>query len=177
MIGGLLPLIGTEVPCRCSAANVPLRIDGLGLITLDFHGRINIRVEERLGSGPGVKLKVMGYQMSAGCPALGKVTIRRADIDMTPLSRLELVANLPLRYRQILFLDFHMMIERPPGGGRCLVLSNARTARLTNDHLTAFPPQGAVYQLQEPVDLAPHGVSHQGIVRLLQLPITVSHDP
>ncbi|WP_438011115.1 hypothetical protein WME89_22060 [Sorangium sp. So ce321] len=108
---------------------------------------------------------------------LGKVTIRRADIDVTPLSLLEIIGDNPPRYRNTMFLDFTVTIERPPGGGPPLVLSNTKTARLLNDNLTVYPPQGHVYQLQEPVDLAPVGAPNQVVAALLQLPLTVSHNP
>ncbi|WP_433933494.1 hypothetical protein AB3662_04035 [Sorangium cellulosum] len=108
---------------------------------------------------------------------LGKVTIRRADIDVTPLSLLEIASDQPPKYRSTMFLDFTVTIERPPGGGPPLVLSNTKTARLLNDYLTAYPPQGDVYQLQGPVDLAPVGAPNQVVGALLQFPLTVTHNP
>lgn len=178
LLGGLLPPIGLEIPCSCYAVNVPLRVDVLGILTLDFRGGIRVRVEANLGSGlGGVKLKVIGHEVTADSPVLGKVTISQADIDTTPLSLLELIGNLPPTFRQTMFLDFTVTVEKPPGGGPPMVLSNTRTATLLNDHLTTFPPQGAVYQLQQPVDLAPVGMPNQVVAQLLQFPVTVSHNP
>jgi hypothetical protein len=175
---GLLPSIGLEIPCSCYAVNVPLQVNVLGLVTLDFKGGIKVRVEANLGGGlGGVKLKVIGHEVSADSPILGKVTISQADIDVTPLSLLELVKNLPPTFRQTMFLDFTVTVEKPPGGGPPLVLSNTKTAKLLNDKLTVFPPQGAVYQLQEPIDLAPVGAPTQVVAQLLQFPVTVSHNP
>jgi hypothetical protein len=175
---GLLPPIGLEIPCSCYAVNVPLQVNVLGLVTLDFKGGIKVRVEANLAGGlGGVKLKVIGHEVSADSPVLGKVTISQADVEVTPLSLLELVKNLPPTFRQTMFLDFTVTIERPPGGGPPLVLSNTKTAKLLNDHLTVFPPQGSVYQLQEPVDLAPVGAPTQVVAQLLQFPVTVSHNP
>ncbi len=57
------------------------------------------------------------------------------------------------------------------------MLSNTKTATLLNDSLTVFPPQGSVYQLQQPVDLAPVGAPNQVVAQLLQFPVTVSHNP
>jgi hypothetical protein len=76
-----------------------------------------------------------------------------------------------------MFLDFTVTIEKPPGGGPPMQLSNTKTATLLNDKLTVFPPQGAVYQLQQPVDLAPVGTPAQVVATLLQFPVTVSHFP
>ncbi|HEU4324594.1 MAG TPA: hypothetical protein VFS21_15735 [Roseiflexaceae bacterium] len=157
---------------------MPLRVDVLGIITLDFKGGIKVRVEANLAGGlGGVKLKVIGHEVSADSPVLGMVTISQADVEVTPLSLLELVKNLPPTFRQTMFLDFTVTIERPPGGDPPLVLSNTKTARLLNDNLTVFPPQGAVYQLQEPVDLAPVGAPNRVVATLLQFPVTVSHNP
>lgn len=175
--GGLLPPIGLEIPCSCYAVNVPLRVDVLGIVRLDFKGGIKVRVEENIAGGlGGVKLKVIGHEVSAYSPVLGKVTISQADIDTTPLSLLELTSNLPPTFRQTMFLDFTVTIEKPPGGSGPLVLSNTKTAVLLNN-LTVFPPQGAVYQLQEPVDLAPVGAPNQVVAQLQQFPVTVSHNP
>ncbi|MDM9580803.1 hypothetical protein [Nostoc sp. GT001] len=178
MLGGLLPPIGLEIPISGYTVNTPLRVDVLGIITLDFKGGLLVRVEANLAGGlGGVKLKVIGLEFSADSPVLGKVTISQADIDETPLSLLEVTKNMPPTFRQTMFLDLNVTIEKPPGGGPPLVLSNTKTATLLNDNLTMFPPQGAVYQLQQPVDLAPVGAPNQVVAQLLQFPVTLSHNP
>ncbi|HZF49129.1 MAG TPA: hypothetical protein VE093_10800 [Polyangiaceae bacterium] len=175
---GLLPPIGLEIPCSMYAENVPLRVDVLGIVTLDFKGGIKFRVEANLAGGlGGVKLRIIGHEVSAESPVLGKVTISQADIDVTPLSLLEVIKTLPPTFRNTIYHDFTLTIERPPGGGPPLVLSNTKTAALRNDSLTVFPPQGAVYQLHEPVDLAPVGSPNQVVAQLLQFPVTMSHNP
>ena len=177
-LGGLLPPIGLEIPCSCYAVNVPLQVNVLGLVTLDFKGGIKVRVEANLAGGlGGVKLKVIGHEVSADSPVLGKVTISQADIDVTPLSLLEVIGNLPPKFKQTMFLDFTVTVEKPPGGGPPMQLSNTKTAQLVNNNLTVFPPQGSVYQLQQPVDLAPVGAPNQVVAQLLQFPVTVSHNP
>jgi hypothetical protein len=55
------------------------------------------------------------------------------------------------------------------------VLTSTRTARFLNSNLTSFPPQCDVYQLQEPIDLAPVGDPNQVYAQLMQFPVTVSH--
>ncbi len=177
-IGGLLPRVGLEIPCSCYALNVPLQVNVLGLITLDFKGGITVRVEGNLAEGlGGVRLRVIGHETSANSPVLGTVTISQSDIDVTPLSLLQLTKTLPPTFRQIMFLDFTVTIEKPPGGGPPLVLSNTKTAQLLNNKLTQFPPQGAVYQLQEPVDLSPVDAPDQVVATLQQFPVTVTHNP
>jgi hypothetical protein len=175
---GLLPPIGLEIPCSCHASDVPLQVNVLGIVTLDFKGGIRVRVEANLAAGMGgVRLKVIGHEVSADSPVLGKVTISQADIDTTPLSLLEVISTMPPRFRQTMFLDFTVTVERPPGGGPPLTLSNTKTATLLNSSLAMFPPQGDVYQLQQPVDLAPVGAPNQVLAQLQQFPVTVSHNP
>ena len=178
MLLGLLPPIGLEIPCATYAVNVPFKVDGLGIISLDFKGGWKHRVERNIGGGlGGVMLKNIGFEVSADDPVLGKVTFSQADIDVTPLSRLELIGQLPPTFRNLMFLDFTVTIEKPPGGGPPLRLANTNTATVFNDNLTVYPPQGAVYQLKQPVDLAPVGAPTKVVAQLLQYPVTVSHNP
>lgn len=171
-----LPPIGLEIPCSMYAVNVPLRVDVLGVVTLDFRGGIRVRVEENIASGlGGVRLRVIGFEVSAQSDVLGTVTISQSDIDVTPLSLLEMISDRV--FRQTLFLDFTVTVERPPDGNGPLVLSNTKTATVRNNNLTNFPPQGDVYQLQEPVDLAPVGLPDQVVAQLMQFPVTVTHSP
>ena len=177
-IGGLFPSIGLEIPCSCYAINVPLQVDVLGIVTLDFKGGITVRVEGNLSEGlGGVRLRVIGQEVSADSPEFGTVTISQSDIDVTPLSVLQLTKTIPPTFRNIMFLDFTVTIERPPGGGAPWVLSNTKTAQLLNDKLMRFPPQGDVYQLQEPVELAPVGAPDQVVAVIQQFPVTVTHNP
>jgi hypothetical protein len=160
------------------AVNVPLQVNILGLITLDFKGGIRYRVEANLAAGlGGVRLKVIGFEMSADSPVLGKVTLSQSDIDTTPLSLLEVSSTMPPKFRSTIFLDVTMTVEKAPGGGPPLVLANTKTMTLLNDNLTVFPPQGSVYQLQQPIDFAPVGAPNQPIATLQQFPVTVSHNP
>jgi hypothetical protein len=177
-IGGLLPPIGLEIPCSAYAVNVPMQVNVLGIVTLDFKGGFRVRVEANIASGlGGVKLKMIGIEFSADSPILGKVTLSQADIDVTPLSLLEVIGNMPPKFRNTFFWDFTCTVEKPPGGGPPMQLSNTKTWRELNDSLTVFPPQGSVYQLQEPVDFAPVGAPNQVGAQILQFPLTVSHNP
>lgn len=177
-ISGLLPPIGLEIPCSEYAVNVPFQMNVLGLVTLDFKGGIRHRIEANLPGGlGGVRMRIIGFEVSADSPVLGKVTLSQADIDTTPLSLLEVIGNMPPRFRQTTFLDVTCTIEKPPGGGPPLVLANTKTMTLLNNNLTRFPPQGDVYQLQEPIDFAPVGSPSEVVACLQQYPVTVSHNP
>lgn len=177
-LGGLLPPIGLEIPISGYAVNVPFQVNVLGLVTLDFKGGITVRVEgnHREGLG-GVKLRVIGFEESADSPVLGRVTISQADVETTPLSLLELIKTLPPTFRNTIFLDVTVTIEKPPGGGPPLVLSNTKPMTLIHNNLTRFPPQGDVYQLQAPVELAPVGAPDQVVAQLQQFPVTCTHNP
>ncbi|MFJ9026787.1 hypothetical protein ACIRPU_43700 [Streptomyces sp. NPDC102259] len=178
-LGGLLPPIGLEIPCSSYAVDVPMKFDELGLVSLDFKGGIRVRVEANIAGGlGGVKLRIIGEEYSADHPTLGRVTLSQADIDTTPLSLLEVLGNMPPKFKNTLFHDFTLTIEKPPGGGSGpLVLSNTKTMTTLHDSLTVFPPQGAVYQLQQPVEFAPAGEPSRAVAQLLQLPMTRSHNP
>src|SRR5690348_16835381 len=59
-LDSLLPPIGLEIPCSMYAANVPLQVNVLGVIQLDFKGGIKYRAEANVGAGlGGIKLKVI----------------------------------------------------------------------------------------------------------------------
>ncbi|MEU3048812.1 hypothetical protein ABZ705_20275 [Streptomyces sp. NPDC006984] len=175
---GLIPPIGQEIPCSGYAANVPIKFDALGVVYLDFKGGITFRVESNITGGlGGVKLKIIGEEYAADHQTLGKVILSRAEVDTTPLSLLEVLSNTPPKLKNTLFHDFTLTIEKPPGGGGPLVLPNVKTVTTMNDSLTVFPPQGDVYQLQQPVDFAPVGEPNKVVAQLLQLPMTRTHNP
>ncbi|MFE9454541.1 hypothetical protein [Streptomyces sp. NPDC006739] len=175
---GLLPPIGMEIPCSSHAAAVPLKIDAIGMVQLDLKGGIRLRVEAPIGAGlGGVKMKIIGEEYTADHPMLGRVTLSQADTDVTPLSLLEIISDNPAVYRNTLYHDFTLTIEKPPGSNGPMVLSNTKTMTTRNDSLTAFPPQGHVYQTQEPVDFAPVGDPGRVVAQLMALPMTRSHNP
>jgi hypothetical protein len=157
-------------------ADIPLRVEVLGLVLLDFRGGTRRRIEAGLGSGlGGVRQKVIGFQVSADSPVLGQVTMCQADVDTTPLSLLEVTSNEPLTLRETIFLDVTLTIEKPPGGGPPLILTNSKPLTLIADRLSWYPAQGVVYQLREPVDLSPVGKPGQVVATLQQFPMTMSH--
>ena len=171
----LLPTLGSEIPCTCYAVNVPLKVNTLGIVPLDFKGGIKFRTESN--SASGVKLKLYDFEVSAHSPVLGKITISQPVDNVTPLGPLEESGATPPTLRQTIFADFTLTIEKPPGGGPPMVLTNTKTARLVNNSLRVFPPQDDVYHWQEPVDLAPVGSPNQVFAQFLPFSLTVSHDP
>ena len=183
---GPYPPLYAEIPMTCVATGVPLQLQlkNLGIVKLNFNGGMVVRVEAFLppnlslgGLLGGVHLRVLNFEVSADNPVLGKVTMTQPNIDTTPLSLLELISLNPPTFRQTLFLDFTVTIEKLSASDPPLVLSNTQTAVLLNDNLTQFPPVGAVYQLQQPIDLAPVGNPSQVVGQLQQFPVTVTHSP
>ncbi|TKC99767.1 hypothetical protein [Polyangium fumosum] len=159
------------------AVNVLFRVDDLGEVTLDFKGGLKVRVEKTISSGlGGVMLKIIGHEVSADHPVFGKVTLSQADIDTTPLSPLELVKQLPPTFQNTIYHDFKCTFGWWPGGGS-MVLRNTKTAALVNNALTVFPPQGSVYHLQEPMDLAPLGSPDKVVATFKEMHFTVTHNP
>ena len=176
-LDGLLPPIGLEIPMFCYGVNVPLQVDGLGLVSLDFKGGIKVQVVKNISSGlGGVQLEVIGFEVNADSPVLGTVTMSQADLDTAQQSKLEALSDRPPVFRSTFCFDYTLTIEKPPGGGTPMTLASAKTATLINNNLTVFPPQGAVYQLQQPVDLAPVGQSSPVVATLQQFPVTISHN-
>jgi hypothetical protein len=106
-----LPPIGQKIPCSSYAVNVPLQVNVLGLITLDFKGGWRVRVEDNVSSGlGGVRLRVIGNEWNADSPVLGRVIIRQADTDDTPLlSLLEIIDNRPV-FRNTMLLDWTVTV-------------------------------------------------------------------
>jgi hypothetical protein len=171
------PPIGLEIPCSSYAPNTSLWVSGLGVLTVDFKGGWRVRVEENISSGlGGVRLRVIGNEWSADSDALGRITFSQTDIDTTPLSLLEVIkdSNPPV-FRNTMFLDWKITFERAPISAGPLVLANTKTAALIKNDLRNFPPQGEVYELQEPVDLARDDGTIQATLQKYSL--TVSHNP
>lgn len=175
---GLLPPVGLEIPIRGQAANVPLKINGMGVVTLDFQGTFMVRVEENLAGGlGGVRMRVIRFRMTADHDDLGMVGLAGTNEDTTPLSLLEVLSTMPPTFRSTLYLNWELTTSRPAGGNGPLTLATTQTAALINDQLTVFPPQGALYQLQQPADHAPANNPGQVTATLLEFPVTLSHNP
>ncbi|MGW7296686.1 hypothetical protein [Streptomyces sp. NPDC054829] len=178
VLGSPLPQTGTEISCSGSAVSAPLQINAFGLVTLDFKGHIRFRVESNLPSGlGGVKLKIISEEYTADSPILGKVTLSQTDTITTPLSLLEVTGNAPTTFRNTFFHDFTLTIEKPPSGGGPLVLSNTKTLTTVCNTLKVFPPQGDIYQLQQPADFALVTNPTEVVAQLQQLPMARTHTP
>ncbi|MBA8824984.1 hypothetical protein FHX42_002331 [Saccharopolyspora lacisalsi] len=194
------PEVGAEIPCSCLAPGVPLTIQ-TSTIRIDFSGRIKVRVEAANPLNPwSLKLKVIGHEVtgydngdsgdnetnakSAPREGLGQVRIKQSDAEFTPNSLLEMTNKFPPKFEQTMFLDFTMTIENPPQQvmeralgvsmtkkPEPLVLSTKNPGKLVGQ-LDQFPPQGAPYKLQNPIELVMPN-HDETIATLDKFPVTV----
>lgn len=164
ILGGLIPLppIGVDIPCSCYGANVPLKINILGALTLDFKGGINVCV--RTSSTEGLVLEIQGHRVEAdtspGTPNSGTlIAITMSNATITPLSVLEVVGSGGLQ--MLVYLSLTIEVIDKATGETTLMLSTDPTkyATLKATDVKAFPPVNQLYKLQEPVKLYPQGGS------------------
>ncbi|POX42303.1 hypothetical protein C3486_06120 [Streptomyces sp. Ru73] len=169
-----LPSVGTDIQALTHAADVPLQVNVLGAVTLDFKGGWWVRAVRQLAAGRGVGLQLMAFDLRAASPVLGEVTLTMPTDGKVPEGTVEVVAGTPSRYRHTLPLPVVVTIEKPPGGGPPLELAGTVPGKLLCDGMADFPPRGNVYQLQKPVDLAPPAAPLEVVAKLMQLPLTTS---
>lgn len=170
-----LPPIGAEIPCSMLAVNTPLRIRG-EFMTVDFRGGIKHRVEVNPDDPQySVRLRTIGFRMSAELPDDGTLTLEQNDIDVYAKSVLRLTQKFPPRYQLSLELGFTMTIDQPDDLGRIhepLVLTTKDPAQLVGQ-LTQFPPRGDLYRLQNPVDLILPDEPDSTIATIQRFPVRV----
>lgn len=185
-----LPAVGVEIPCSCYAVNVPLQIN-TGIVNLDFKGGIRVRVET--SSSDGLRLSIVGHQVTGTIPNQLSVTIQQADTELTPLSVLYIPQSSSAQSRSklgasqalaanpqmLMYLDFTLTVTWLDGSGKPpLTVSTLQPAQLLATNVTQFPPANLTYNLQAPVPLgAPGSDPANAPVKLLGFPVTVNATP
>ncbi|MEH0661056.1 hypothetical protein QA860_25650 [Streptomyces stelliscabiei] len=160
------------------AANTQVNLPSLGALPLDFRGGFRSWVDREIQSGwGGVKLKLDAFEMSADSQSVGKVTLTATGDDTTELSPVYILDNPESTYQGIWHFNWKMVIEKPPGGGGPMQMCSVQTAVLVNDRLTAFPPQGAVYRLKQPVAFARADAPNEIVASIHTFDATVAHNP
>nr|WP_198152015.1 hypothetical protein [Kibdelosporangium sp. MJ126-NF4]CEL22866.1 hypothetical protein [Kibdelosporangium sp. MJ126-NF4]CTQ90006.1 hypothetical protein [Kibdelosporangium sp. MJ126-NF4] len=161
-----LPAIGTEISMSGLAMNTSVQIR-TALVSLDFRGGLKVRViKNPQDPENSVRLKVIGFRMSAELPDTGDrasrqgggtVTLEQNDVDANPKSLLKLTQKSPPLYEQTLVLDFTMTIDQPDDRNarrpEPLVLTSKSPMVLVGTNLIQFPPKGKIHKLKNPVDL------------------------
>ncbi|MFC7220975.1 twin-arginine translocation signal domain-containing protein [Streptomyces polyrhachis] len=164
ILGGLIPLppIGVDIPCSCYGANVPLKINILGALTLDFKGGINVCI--RTSTPEGIIVEIQGHRVEAdtspSTPNSGTlIAITMSNATLTPLSVLEALGSGGLQ--MLIYLSLTVEIIDKATGETIGMFSTdpSKYATLKATDVKAFPPVNQLYTLQEPVTLYPMGGS------------------
>ena len=146
----LLPPIGAEVPSSMLAINTPLRIR-TSLVTVDFRGGIKQRVDVNPDDPyTSVRLRTIGFKVSAELPDGGSITFEQSDVDVDAQSRLTVTQQFPPKFQERDVIPFTATIDMP--GQEPLVLEG-KEPMVLNATLTQYPAKGDQYQLERPVDL------------------------
>ncbi|MFC8495063.1 hypothetical protein ACFUJU_30565 [Streptomyces sp. NPDC057235] len=147
-----LPPAGVELPHSAYAANVPLKLNILGLLTLDFKGGFTLDVQTADTDRTTMKFKKLHMEAdtSPSTPDSGTLfSLASADTADTPLSTLNSSSELRLHTALILKItdketgEILARLSTAPGKYATLKADNVQTLPLVNQPLT----------LQEPVHL------------------------
>ncbi|MGY5002842.1 hypothetical protein [Streptomyces griseus] len=164
LISGQIPLppVGVDIPCSMYASNVPLQLNILGALVLDFKGGINLTV--RTSKEDGIVLEVQGFRVEADLspktPQSGTlIAITTANATLTPLSALQIAGAGGLEMLIHLSLVFST-IDKATGTETVIAATDPKKyATLRAADVKAFPPVNQQYTLQVPVKLYPQGGS------------------
>lgn len=153
----LFPPVGAEISCSAYALNVPLQTRSK-LVSVDFRGSWRHRVEDNPDDPmDSRRLVLVGFRMTAELPAdagegLGRViTIEQSDDDGHAVGVLKVTQKSPTpRYDCFVVLGaLTMVLDQRDGGPLALAAKNESTLVA---QVTAFPPMGETFQLQNPVE-------------------------
>ncbi|WP_326762756.1 twin-arginine translocation signal domain-containing protein [Streptomyces phaeochromogenes] len=157
-----LPPVGTNIPCSMYAANVPLKLNALGALTLDFKGGINLHV--RSSNTDGLTLEVVEFRVEAdtspSTPNSGTVfVLKRSNASLAPLSTVTADGQAFLRIPLTV-----ATVDKATEQETVIASSDpAKYATLSAQNTKAFPPVNQHYGLREPVAFyAPGGSAEQG---------------
>lgn len=183
-----LPAAGQETVMDVAATGVPIQVGGR-TVTANFTGTVKTRAESNATdpTGKSMALRVVSFDMKADTPELGKVQLTKTSVETTPSGMVELAKLYPMIVRSTMVVDFTLTADRMPSAASPvsnkiqqavpagpLTLSTKKPAVLVSGNLTQFPPNGDVYQLQEPVELALPSSPDSAAVTIQQFPAKVT---
>jgi hypothetical protein len=146
----VLPPIGAEVPSSILAIGSKLEYRGT-TYTLDFRGGIKQRVDVNPNDPiNSVRLRTIGFRVSAEDDALGDVTIEQNDVDVDARSTLTQTQLHPPRYEETDYLSFTIVLDR---AGQPTVILETKKPMALKATISSFPARGDTYSLEGPVDL------------------------
>ncbi|MFD8983813.1 hypothetical protein [Streptomyces sp. NPDC059564] len=145
----LLPPIGAEIPCSILAIGTTIEYKGT-TFTVDFRGGIKHRVDVNPNDPiNSVKLRTIGFKVSAEGPDGMTFTIEQNDIDVDAKSLLRITQSAPPKFEHLDYESFTLTIEK--SGDPVILTTYGPMVQVSS--LTQFPPKGDTYKLQNPVEL------------------------
>lgn len=153
-----LPPVGTNILCTMYAANVPLKLKPLGVLTLDFKGGITFMVQS--SNANGCVLEVQGFRMEAdmspSTPDSGTLlALTMSNSKWTPLSTLT-SAGLLLVHMALTVSHHDKAAKEEIDLGATYP---TRYVTLRSENIKAFPPVNQPWTLQKPVTMYTPGGS------------------
>ncbi|MEU3749030.1 MULTISPECIES: twin-arginine translocation signal domain-containing protein [Streptomyces] len=152
-----LPPPGTDVPVSMYAANVLLKLNTLGALTLAFKGGINLQV--KTSKTDGLVMEVQGFRMEAdtspSTPKSGTlITMAMSNMTTTPLSILQAASGAG-GLEMLIYLSLTVdVIDKATGQTTSMLATDPTTyATLKATDVKEFPPVDQLCKLQEPVQL------------------------
>ncbi|WP_369201848.1 hypothetical protein [Streptomyces sp. PU-14G] len=157
--------------------------------TVDLTGDLRFEISKAPGKNPAeaVRVAVPRFHLtgtphsarSMAAQALpGRITLDKKDAEVNPENLIRLTTGFPPKLEQVLFLDLNVTIEDPPQQAQVrtaraepLVLTTKNPGKLVGQ-LDNFPPEGAPYKLQNPIELV-YPDRNEPIATLDKFPVTV----
>jgi hypothetical protein len=152
------PPVGVDIPCSMYAADVPLKLNILGALTLDFKGGIN--VVARTSNADGIVLEVQGFRVEAdtspSTPNSGTlIAMQLSNATLTPLSTLTPAGLLHVHLSLTI-----TVIDKATGEDIFQAATEpTKYATLRSENVKEFPPVNQPWTLTEPVTLYEPGGS------------------
>jgi hypothetical protein len=153
-----LPPVGVDIPCSMYAANVPLKVNILGALTLDFKGGINLMT--RTSNADGIVLEVQGFRVEAdtspSTPNSGTlIALTLSNATLTPLSTLTSTGLLRVH------LSLTLTVTDKATGEDVFQANTDPTAYATlrSENIKEFPPVNQPWTLEQPVTFYESGGS------------------
>jgi hypothetical protein len=157
-----LPPAGVAIPCSAYSENAALKLNALGVLTLDFKGDIDFYV--RTSSTDGVVMDVQAFRMEAdtspSTPGSGSVVaLTLSETVPTPHSVLSTAESGGLEL--LINLSLTLTVTDKATNEEVLRASTDPTkhATLRAGDVNQFPPVNQPYKLQDLVQLYPDGGS------------------
>lgn len=164
LLGGMIP-VGVDIPCSCYAANVPLKLNIMNIVSLDFKGGINVCV--RTSKVDGIILEIQGHRVECDLnpttPNSGTIiVITMSNVTLTPLSVIT-SAGLALLHLSLTIstIDKATGVETVIASTDPSKYATLMSADMSGNQapVKQFPPVNQNYVLKEPVQLYKPGTT------------------